>query len=117
VVSLSQWGVQLLGRSIPVKKFPTIFGSRRFITAVTSAHQLDPAHTPKFHVLRNHLNIILPSTPVYPKWRHSLRFPHLKPEYTPPLPLHATCPAHLILEFIARAIFGEQYHIIKLLII
>ena len=37
VVPLSVWGAQLLGRSQSVKKFPTFYGTRRFITAVTSA--------------------------------------------------------------------------------
>ena len=55
-----------------------------------------------------HCNI-LPSMPGSSKWPLSLRFPHLKPEYASPLPLHATCLAHHILDFVIRTIFGEQY--------
>ena len=48
--------------------------------------QLDPVHTPTSHFLKIQLNIILPTTPGYPKWSLSLRFPHQNPVYTSPLP-------------------------------
>jgi hypothetical protein len=41
--------------------------------------QLDPVQTCTSHFLKMHLNIILPSTPGYPKWSLSLRFPHWNP--------------------------------------
>ena len=76
--------------------------------------QLDPVHTPTYHFLKINLNIFLLSTPVSPKWALSLRFSHQNPVYAFPLPIRATCPAHLILLYlITRKIFGEQYRSIS----
>ena len=74
-------------------------------------NQLDPVHTLTSHFLKIHLNIILPSTPGYPTWSLSFRFPYQNPIYMPLLyPIRSTCSANLIrLDFITRKVFGEKY--------
>jgi hypothetical protein len=68
-----------------------LFGTRRFITAFTSARHLfypEPAQFspyPTSHFLKTHLIIIL-SMPGSPKWSHSFRFPHQNPVYASSLP-------------------------------
>ena len=98
------------------EKLPAFYGTRRFITAFTSARhlypilfQLDPVHTPTSYFLKIHLNIILHLRLGLPSGLSPSGFP-TKTLYTPLLyPIRATCPAHLILlHFITRTIFGEQ---------
>jgi len=43
--------------------------------------QLDPVHTPTYHYLKIHPNIILPLKPGSPKWSLSLGFPYQNPVY------------------------------------
>ena len=45
-------GSKITGVFSSSQKIPTNYEGRRLITAVTSARQLDPAHTPKSHVLK-----------------------------------------------------------------
>jgi hypothetical protein len=72
--------------------------------------QIDPVHAPTSHYLTIHLKVILVSTPGSYKWSLSLRFPHQNPVHASPLPIRATCPAHLILlDFITRTILGMEY--------
>ena len=71
--------------------------------------QLNPVHTHTSHFMKIHLNIILLSMPGSPQGVFPSGFP-TKTLYTPlPSSICATCPAHLILDFITHTILGEQY--------
>ena len=119
VYLLTPWCRVLLEKLIGlqlVKKCPVFHGTRRFITALTSIRHLS-------------LSWASPIQSIYPhptSWRSILIFTHLplglpsgllpsgfptKTLYNPlSSPIHATCPAHLILlDFITRTILGEEY--------
>jgi hypothetical protein len=56
---------------------------------------------------KQHLLTYLPGSP---QWSFSFRFPHQNPVPVFPLPIRATCSAHLtFLDFITRTILGEEY--------
>jgi len=54
-----------------------------------------------------HCNLILPYVPRSSKWSISLSSPHQNTVILSPL--HATCPAHFILDLISCEIFGKVY--------
>ena len=70
----------------------------------------DPVITPTSHLLKIHLNIILPSTPASLQWSLSHRFPHQSPVCASPFPILSTCLTYHIFNFaITRTILGEMY--------
>ena len=100
-----------------VKKFPAFYGTRRFITAVTTARHLSlswtsliasiPPHPNSWRsilILSSHLRLDLQSGLFPPGFTTTTL-------YTPLLsPIRATCPAHfIILDLITRIILDEQY--------
>jgi len=117
---LTPWSKFLLEKltgSQLVKKFPTFYGTRRFITGFTSARHLSlswassiqstPPHPTSWRstlILSSHLCLGLPSGLI------PSGFP-IKTPYTPLLSTtRATYPAHLILlDFINLTILGEEY--------
>jgi hypothetical protein len=89
-------GIQL------VKKFPAIYGNRRFITPFTSARHLSLSWASSIQSILSHLtswkSILILSSYLrlsLPSFL-SLTFPHQNPVYTSPLPhtRYMPCPSH-----------------------
>ena len=103
------------------QEIPRIFGTRRFITAFTSARHLSlswarsiQSMTSTFHFLKTNLNIIPLSMPCSSKQFLSLRsttpnlYVHIR------FPIRATCLANLnLLDLITWIVFGEQYRLLS----
>ena len=101
----------------PVKKFLTIHGTRRFITALTTVRHLSlswanpiksiyphPTSWRSILTLSTHLRLDIPSS-LFPSG-----FPTQTLHTSISSPIRATCPAHLnLLDFITRTILGEVY--------
>jgi hypothetical protein len=96
-----------------VKKFPTFYGTRSFITAFTSARHLSLSSSPcpQYNLLKIYFNIIHTLLLDLPNGLFPSGLP-TKLLYAPLLsPILATCPAHLILlDLITRITFGSAYH-------
>ena len=99
-----------------VKKFPAFHGTRRFITPLTSVRHLSLSWASPIQSIHPHptswRSILILSTRLRLGLPSGLLPSGFPPRpYTPPLssPIRATCPAHLILDFITRTILGEEY--------
>ena len=100
-----------------VKKFPAFYGTRRFITALTSVRHLSLSWASPIQSIYPHptswRSILILSTHLRLGLLSGL-FPSGFPIKTlcAPLssPIRATCPAHpILLDFITRTILGEEY--------
>ena len=100
----------------PVKKFPAFYGTRRFITAITSARHLSlswagpiqsiPPHPTSLRcvlILSYHLHLGLPNG-LFPSG-----FPTKMPYTSLLSPNRGSCHAHVILDFITWTMLGEEY--------
>ena len=100
-----------------VKRFPTFlwnpkvhYRTHKRPPPVPILGQPNRVHIPTSYLLEIHPNIIHPSTPRFPQWSLSVRFPHEDPIRPLSSLIRATFPAHLILfDFITRTILGEEY--------
>ena len=123
---LTPWSRVLLEKltsSQLVKKFPALYGTRRFITAFTSARHLSLSWARSIQSVPSHpiswRSILILSSHLRPSLPIGLSpscFP-TKTLYTPYLsPKRSACPAHLILlDLITQIILGEVYCSITLL--
>jgi len=117
---LTPWSKVLLQKLTALqlfKKFPAFYGTRRFITALTSASHLSlssassiqslfphPISWRAIFLLSSHLRLGLPSGLFPSDFTTKICIHFSSP------PIRATCPAHLILlDLITRIMLGEEY--------
>jgi hypothetical protein len=117
---LTQWSrdlPEILTGLQLVKKFPSLYGTRKFITAFTSVRHLSLSWASSIQAIHPHptswRSILILSYLLrlgFPSGLFTSCFP-IKTLYTPlPSTIRATCPAQLILlDFITRTIVGEEY--------
>jgi len=102
-----------------VKKLLACYGTQRSITMFTRAPnwtldpilgQINSVQTFPPYFPKIHSNITFPSTPTFSVWSLPFRFSHQHFLFILHLPMHVTCPTHLILlDLITLIMFGKEY--------
>jgi len=82
------------------------YGTGRFIIVFTRARQINPVHSLTLYFLKINFNIILSSKSRSSKWPVPFSFSGYTFFFYFITPVRATCPTHLILNFITLTVFG-----------
>jgi hypothetical protein len=101
-----------------VTKFPSFYGTRRLLTAITTVRHLSVSWVRSTRsklrscLLNTHCNISLSSKPVSSKWSLLSGFPTRNYIYTSPLPIYATWLADLVvLDLVTPTVIGWEYRL------